>query len=570
MSRILKLHSVEGGPFTPTYNRVTYDVQVGGLLDLTKSYFNFVVSVPQAPASSTPVFLGRDGMQYYPVALIRHAKLISSTKGVLEEIPYVNILSMNLKYFQLDSDSDRSLSIYASSPVDVASLPTSGLTGVTSIAMPVPLSDVFGCASTMTDLDTEQLGSLRVELELESSQKLFQTSYFTGSDPTQSFTLSAPVGCADLGAAGTVLTLTGQLPLTTLPAGARVYVSYTPQQGGPPVVDQKYYVLARADTTHITLEAQIPQATAISFKYYSSAMLGSGIIAQDGAQKVTLQLQSAADPGILPNSWLQILYTAQTPAQTFTDYTLNTKVISATYNAGVATVTLATGLTPILAAGLNLNFLGISAIKIYGISNLSEDYSISKAELVLYQSPMPPKMKGKHSKAGKMAIRTFSCEPATSVQTTDYRRQFILEPGVVNAWIMPIGQRVQSESVNLLASVNNAGVISSVAPQSPAYRLSLDSVDLTSRDVRLDQGGTTLHQDRLLAAFANSPLQAVSIAPVKAGTEPVTFIAAPLTIVDEEDLKIPESSRMLSIKLTAGANLDSKVYYCFKEKYVVL
>ena len=113
MNRIVKIQSNEGGTFTSNNNRVSFDMPDGKYYDLSKSYINFIMSVPvEAGKGVVQPLLGMaldsgaptDRNHWHPnSALVRHVKF-SNQAGLVENIQRCDILSTNLKTYEVDDD----------------------------------------------------------------------------------------------------------------------------------------------------------------------------------------------------------------------------------------------------------------------------------------------------------------------------------------------------------------------------------------------------------------------------------------------------------------------------------
>ena len=113
MNRIVKIQSNEGGTFSSNVNRVSWTIPDGKYYDLSKSYINFIMSVPvEAGKGVVQPILGMaldsgavtDRNHWHPnSALVRHVKF-SNQAGLVENIQRCDILSTNLKTYEVDDD----------------------------------------------------------------------------------------------------------------------------------------------------------------------------------------------------------------------------------------------------------------------------------------------------------------------------------------------------------------------------------------------------------------------------------------------------------------------------------
>ena len=112
MNRKIKISSNEGGVFTATNNRISFNIPEGKFYDLSKSYINLVSSIPVAsnvgvvqPVISITNEAGSTGLQDY----YRNSVLIKNIKfdnemGNVENIQRSDILSDALVNYQEDDD----------------------------------------------------------------------------------------------------------------------------------------------------------------------------------------------------------------------------------------------------------------------------------------------------------------------------------------------------------------------------------------------------------------------------------------------------------------------------------
>jgi hypothetical protein len=567
MASIVKLNSNEGGSFTPTYNRISFNIDGMGLADLSKSYILLEVQAPQTQATLTNIVMGRDGLAYLPESLFRTVKLVSSKMGIVDELNYANIYHLNKRYLSTDIDHVRSLSIQGVGPLpaysDEDAIGVFDNNGV--VVMKVQLKDLLPMAEMTQYMDMAKFGSLRVELECEPSFKLF-----SGLTTANNLELSDPIACNDIGvAASSTLTLTaGPIDTNTLPVGAYIKLTYTPVGGEP--TDRDEWIDSRADAnTLVVYTAQIPAAaTNVSFRYYNSAFKpvgAAGKPANTPTPTTTITLYAAADPLInRVGQSLLVAYSVRptgAPATGIVSFQMLTRVaaIPSPYAANSITITLADALNPVGSIAL-----GISVAKLDNFDTL--DYSINKADLVLVSYNVPDKVKNELlAQQSNKVYKSVSVEPITTVQTATYQRQVYCEPNTTNFMACFTGERATGKGFNMFSCLNNAAAGASTA-QAFKYRCSVDNKDLTSRDITIDavSQSSGLHIDRLRTFSTNNNPALKCVNPFKLGAEPVFMIADKIT-TDEDSLPNTQP-KLLTMRVETSTNpLDVKNLYVFKE-----
>ena len=86
-SRIVKLQSELSPPFSATKPHIQYEIPASmGVVDLHKSYLLFKTQLNTTGTGTHKVYLGKGTTNYDASCLMRHARLTSKTKGILEEI----------------------------------------------------------------------------------------------------------------------------------------------------------------------------------------------------------------------------------------------------------------------------------------------------------------------------------------------------------------------------------------------------------------------------------------------------------------------------------------------------
>ena len=205
MDKIVKLNSKEGGPYTTSQNRISFEIPDDGVYDLSMSHINLNVlmsSVDSDPASGEGVYptnlfwnetdSSGNRPNYPNVCLVKNAVLRSTNKGTLENIRRVDQLKALLSNYnssveEVVSDSYKSSTSTPSPMNDLANEwgiyheinKTGNVVSKVNQNVPImiPLSDLFDFCFQAFEYDTTKAGKTSVNCEL-NVDKL--TALFTG------------------------------------------------------------------------------------------------------------------------------------------------------------------------------------------------------------------------------------------------------------------------------------------------------------------------------------------------------------------------------------------------------
>lgn len=572
MVSIVKLQPLQGNTYSVDYNKTDFKIQSApnSLLAIDKSYILMSVSVPQpAPYQYTNIVLGRSSLPYTPSAFVRHMRLESATKGVINELNYLNVFMANtINNLALDIDELRSTYPYMGcgpfaggyNDADDTTLLDAGA----SVVMKLPLSHVLPLARSWKYLPMDKYGrELMLSLELENQLKLF--SSLTN---TNNFALTVAT-CANIGAAPTTtLTLAVPAALSTaqLPVGARLLVKWT---SGGQNFTREDWVATRPDNSTLTLYTGVnlqANSTSVSISYYDTALKvvsASGIV--DNTNPInSFTVYSAANPNLSVGDTVIVRYSVRAAgagANTTASYTLQTVITAlGAYAANAQQITVQNPLTP---AGQAV--LGVSVCV---LKNIPLDWQINKMDLVATM------IQGNESTIRSLMADqpaqcfTVSVEPSISVETPVYQKLYTIEPQCVSILTCAIGERRAGEGDTLYSSFTNRGVNSASVKQQIQYRASLNNHELTSKPVILtsDLQMSAQFADRLINYCQNTNLPMHSVNPFKLSiSEPITVIAERLTAVEEP---VKTGPKQLDLRIEGANAMSIKNYYLFKEKYV--
>ena len=218
MNSIVKLNSNEGGIFTGTNNKISFDIPEGGHYDLSTAFINLIMTMPIASetaplatdAGSTALpplagvycpnvkFFDGDGthitnVKYENSALLRSCVMSCDKKGSIERIQRADIITQNLNNFSYSQDAATStlyeriiqevpLQTFKSSMfVDQIKEGLDVSRNLTRQPVKIKLSDVMNFCKVQ-QYSTEKYGRTKVELEV-NMDKLTAVQYLGPTDP---------------------------------------------------------------------------------------------------------------------------------------------------------------------------------------------------------------------------------------------------------------------------------------------------------------------------------------------------------------------------------------------------
>ena len=184
--KIIKINSLQGGPFTSSNNRWDYRIPSGATYDLSKSYIQLNTNVTYDGVGAYPVhnpkiqYLQNDlatesNLTPDNIALVKNCHLTSRKYGQLENIRRVDQLKMALHAYTksreerqgdlfkgLNQDPGR-MNVKLSPLVEYVG-EGNGSSKAVEFPIRVPLSDMFNLGAVRT-FDTNALGECRIHVE---------------------------------------------------------------------------------------------------------------------------------------------------------------------------------------------------------------------------------------------------------------------------------------------------------------------------------------------------------------------------------------------------------------------
>lgn len=181
------IQSIQGGPFTNSTRFIDFEIPEGHLVDMTKCFVQLECSLNLVSQYNNGVVNAvvtnvLDSMTPMNVDLIKNCSLVSSKKGVLEDIRRVNVLSHNLMEYTMSTNEKLSVvdSLYQTFSYDNEILMSPFIeynklgtrpSQYRNAFLRIPLSQLFQLGQVSV-FDTNKLGSCRIHLELDNLNNL--------------------------------------------------------------------------------------------------------------------------------------------------------------------------------------------------------------------------------------------------------------------------------------------------------------------------------------------------------------------------------------------------------------
>tara|TARA_R100000951_G_scaffold84058_4_gene71815 strand:+ start:144 stop:1589 length:1446 start_codon:yes stop_codon:yes gene_type:complete len=188
MDKVIKINSVEGGPFTATQNICQFVLPEGNVYDLNDSYINLNVKIDAVQGGTKPDSVSimdlqwkttdADKPHFQNVALVKNCRMTCDRKGLISDIRRVDILKQNLATYDKSQRQVYAESYLASNQLinplnsqhntiyrDINK--TGNVKSRTEDICPVQvkLSDLFDFCHAR-EFDTSRAGQARIHLEL--------------------------------------------------------------------------------------------------------------------------------------------------------------------------------------------------------------------------------------------------------------------------------------------------------------------------------------------------------------------------------------------------------------------
>lgn len=486
----IRIRNKEGVVLTKNGTYLTHiEMDNVGQSDFSRSYLDLQMTFTKIDGElvkGEKVFMGDADTQHYydGQCIIRNARLTCEQAGILEENIKINVYHQTMRRFQQNYQEKQGDEVYGNkyvTPDDV--------TGVAHII--VPLSSFLGCGEQI--FDHQRLGNSTIRLELEFQKDLFflSTSQTGGyfSIPCEDVVNAPLADPLDVTELETTDKFDSEEDVyQTFSVGNVYQVSYYDENDDPQNTTGTLESIAYDPTTKV-----VTLTFADTLFTVPAGSTFDGIDVEDTNGELLIE-----QTGVQGTDTATIAVNGVSPSEFFVgaEYTLGYYVedVSATpintwyTTSGILQSVDASGTDCVLTFTDPIivypNYPSAGPVPISGWIRLEAydplTWSVQQIDLVLHKLLQPVKL-------GKMVYDTYSLEQTNQPQTTSYRKQFYTEPNAYKfAYMTP--------TTTLLSEINNA----------ESFRISLNNIDLTNRDIPLTQlTNGSLYNDRLVMNVDN-------------------------------------------------------------------
>jgi hypothetical protein len=526
--KINKYQQLEGGPFTKSNNLCNVFVEPQmGTVDMTKSYVELETKfklngnyVQEGVLLGSAAVGGVEEVNYTPAALVKNCKLASEKIALIEEHRFINVLNQTLETVEKTEEDHNGNFVYGRA--DPLLLDSNAVAN-----LQIPLSDILGCGK-LSDFPIEKTGKLQLQLEFENKLDVaFQQEIGV---PLRTCPCAQVVNGSGVALPVTSLTtvsyfVNGGSDLTDyfFPVGTTCTVTFVRTDQAPTVTTVQRVVASaslNADNT-VTVQFTSPLTTLpIGVNMFNVVITTNGI---DGISCNNLAAgddrdvveQTSGTGGFNVGDEVDIGYGISNGVG-FDFEILATRIVAVN---GGDEYTIADP----LPAG------EIENICIREHNWQVVDYEIQKVNLVLFSMPNA-------KVSGSTMYTTYHLEMTNMLETVDFRQQYDVEENCLRAILL--------SPVETLVSTHDGAT---------AWRVSIDNVDTTNRDVQLNYvSDNTLYYDRLIQNMEN-----VQSLLLRNSNLEVFLIPQ----------KMPTDGRrhVLNVRLYSNDNMSAKVIYVFKQ-----
>lgn len=468
MNKIIKISSNEGGVFTGTNNRVSFNIPEGAVYDLSKSYINLVSSIPITSNTGVvcPIVkmgddkgVSRDNY-FRNSALVKNVRF-SSQLGSIENIQRSDILSHNIADYTEDSEAYKSHKYQDLCQPVGESLGRSSIfnelhkegTTVSKNLLRQPVrvkcSDIMNFWKT-TQYNTSRYGMSRLDLELNIDKiKVSQwlSGKFEGTGDNFDSDSRKPWEQG-----GVKLNNFTNMTATVNPVGDKLQIG-----------------LAAAPHPFNRLEDQC-------LYWVGQQITVKGVITSANGKNV-----ANLDTGVVRTITAINYNRGQNTVDVGMTGATNQNMITLTLDAKLTTADLAAAET-------------ITGLQCVGVDATFGAYQVDYAELVLEQLANPDTSQSNQP----ISYTSYSTEEFDCPSTQNFQRTFSAEAEAITLYIMsPYAQN------------GAAGMINSNQNDFVQYRLRIDGKDTSGRLIKLKDNALKIYNDPLhiqkqVSALANS------------------------------------------------------------------
>lgn len=481
----VRIRNKEGVVLTKNGTYLTHiEMDNVGQSDFSRSYLDLQLVFKDGMGEivrGKPVYMGDSVTQKYydGQAIIRNARLTCDAFGILEENIKINVLHQTMEVFLKNQQEKQSEQVYGNEVVN-----TDVNTGIAHIL--VPLSSFLGSGTQI--YDHERLGNSTIRLELEFQKDIF----FFNPDETGAY-INVPCDDVTAGAEDedvtTIESVTRFHSLMELEETFSVgntYTVYFDDEGGNP--DSVNAVLEslswNATTGYATFTFETTLFVVPAGETYDNVELEDNtaveiteaINEQAGTSVSSIGIAGGDADDFIVGDFYDVGWFFDDVSGTNVQmwYVSSGQLKSAVSAAGVLTLTFQQPIINIPTEhGTGLVQITTGWIRLQAYDPLT--WEVQQIDLVLHKLLKP-------MKTGKMVYETYSLEQTNQPEALSYRKQFYTEPNAYKfVYLTP--------TTNLISEINNAN----------SFRISLNNIDLTNRDIPLNQlTNGSLYNDRLV------------------------------------------------------------------------
>jgi hypothetical protein len=446
-----------------------------GMSDFSRSYLDLQVAWKNAGGNYLPagtnVFLGDagDNVAYDGQAIVRNCRLTCEQFGILEEQIKVNVYHQSLRKLTQSRQLEQSQRVFGNERL------VCGDSGVTQIL--IPLSSVLGCGTEI--YPNMKMGNSTIRLELEFQKDI---AYWL-SDELRNFDL--PCSGSNVAGALTAIDTTTLFESQTsvdwwFQAGKIYNITGTYNAGNINVSRELATAVWDDGAGTATLTFTTPILTIVAPNVFDDVFVASvapsAVSCEDATADangdiMTLTCATADTTDLITGLVHSVGYVEEDNGTAYFSTAVLTDILISTAD---PTKSILYFDVPIIV-GLQA---GTDAVDVFIVPYQEEDpavWEVQQIDLVLHKLLQPVKM-------DKFQFETLSVEMTNQPLTQNYRKQFYLENDAYKfVYLTPL---------NTLISEQN---------EAATYRLTLNNIDLTNRDIPIDPDTNgSLYNDRLV------------------------------------------------------------------------
>lgn len=518
MSKFIKYTQLESGPFTKSNNRCQIIFDANGITNMRDSYLDITCRFKDsngAYVKHNRVYLGDHDSQchYSPSALIKHMTLTTEASGILEENRFINRFNQTMQQYTMTSEELQSMQIFAYASTELEDNDDAHLM--------IPLKEVLGCGS-VNNYPNQRLGKSTLKIEFED---VVNVAYINGK-PFYQFN---DIGLANVDNSADANPLdVSQITTTSTFADKDTFESLFE-------IGDTVHVFNQATTIDYT--PSIMDRTYDASNKTGSITLSASFTVPANTDEATLGVSTTGTPYASFNNINNTMSITQiTYANTDKSFSTNISYYIAFKNGteyymvhqAPSKVDVAGGNTtltfskPIFTATANTNVVEIQVMA----QPEAVDYEVSDIELVLNKPD-------KFTVPKSMAYSTWQVESVNQPTTTDYRRQFEVQPNCTKLYLMTPTTRLVSQTDSM-----------------ESYRASINGFDTTNRDVGV-YPNSPLYQDKLISTIP-------SLRALNPNNGKLDILTVP------EQMPMTGQENVMQIRAKYSAACTAKVIYLFK------